>query len=101
VSRYSISKEAIHDLDEISDYLGSRSIELGERFLKRFADRCKKLMNFPEMSRVYVEFDPNIRGLPLDSYVIFYRATKAEIEIIRVISGRQNLQALFSDDINY
>jgi toxin ParE1/3/4 len=70
-------------------------------FLKDLLTDAKKLINFPEMGRVYVEFDPNIRGLPLDGYVIFYRATKAEIEIIRVISGRQNLQALFSDDINY
>lgn len=32
MSKYSISKEAIHDLDEISDYLARGSIEASERF---------------------------------------------------------------------
>lgn len=36
MSRYLISPEASQDLDEISDYFLSRSLEAGERFVNGF-----------------------------------------------------------------
>lgn len=46
MSRYIISPEAGQDLDEISDYFLSRSIEAGERFVNEFEQKCKNLVDF-------------------------------------------------------
>ncbi|NEQ64169.1 MAG: type II toxin-antitoxin system RelE/ParE family toxin [Symploca sp. SIO2D2] len=40
---------------------------------------------------------PNLRGLPLDGYIIFYRILDDGIEILRVVSGRRNLPSLFKE----
>jgi toxin ParE1/3/4 len=39
-----------------------------------------------------------IRGIPLEGYIIFYRFVETDIIILRVVSGRQNLANLFTDD---
>jgi toxin ParE1/3/4 len=39
-----------------------------------------------------------MRGLPLDGYIIFYQVVEDGIEILRVVNGRQDLDALFSLD---
>ncbi|NER07210.1 MAG: type II toxin-antitoxin system RelE/ParE family toxin [Okeania sp. SIO3C4] len=87
MNKYSLSQAAIRDLYEISDYFSDFSIEAGERFVKRFDDKCRKLINFPKMGRSYAQIMPNLRGVPLDSYIIFYQVTEVEIEIVRIVSG--------------
>jgi toxin ParE1/3/4 len=41
---------------------------------------------------------PNLRGLPLDGYIILYDVVDEGVEILRVINGRQDLEALFADE---
>ena len=41
---------------------------------------------------------PSLRGLPLASYIIFYRIIDDGIEIIRVVSGYRDLESLFLED---
>ncbi|GBF79548.1 type II toxin-antitoxin system RelE/ParE family toxin [Aphanothece sacrum] len=97
MAKYSISEEAIRDLDEISDYFALQSLEAGESFIRRFADKCRNLVNFPNMGRSYTEIMPNLRGIPLDNYIILYQVIKEEIEIVRVVSGYRDLGILFDD----
>jgi toxin ParE1/3/4 len=97
MSKYSLSQEAIYDLEEISSYFAKVSIEAGEGFVKRFADKCRNLIKFPSMGRSYAEIMPNLRGVPLDNYIILYRVNGEEIEIVRVVSGYRDLESLFSD----
>ncbi|HAC65643.1 MAG TPA: type II toxin-antitoxin system RelE/ParE family toxin [Cyanothece sp. UBA12306] len=98
MANYSISEEAIRDLDEISDYFARQSIDAGEGFVKLFTQKCRSLVNFPYMGRSYREIFPNLRGLPLDGYIILYQLVKEDIEIVRVVSGYRDLESLFSDD---
>jgi toxin ParE1/3/4 len=98
LSRCVISLKASQDLNAISDYFVSRNIETGERLLQDFNQKCVKLMQFPQMGRSYVAIRPWLRGVPLDGYIIFYEVTDDEIIILRVVSGRQNLEILFDED---
>ena len=54
MSFYIISPEASQDLDEISDYFLSRSLEAGERFVSGFEQKCKNLVKFPNIGRSYL-----------------------------------------------
>jgi toxin ParE1/3/4 len=50
------------------------------------------------MGKIYQFLQSGIRGIPLEGYIIFYRVVETDIIILRVVNGRQNLAALFSDN---
>jgi toxin ParE1/3/4 len=97
MTRYVINIVASRDLREISDYFYSRNIEAGERFLQKFTRKCEQLVAFPNLGRSYTSIQPGLHGVPLENYVIFYRLIEDDIEIMRVVSGRRDLQSLFQD----
>lgn len=96
---YIISQPAIRDLELISSYFADVNVEAGERLLQGFSKRCQQLASFPNIGRSYDDLQVGLRGLPLDGYIILYRATEERIEIVRVANGRQDLRSLF-DKLN-
>ncbi len=98
MKRYIISPETSQDLDAIATYFLTRNVDAGERLFREFNKKCQNLVNFPNLGRSYEHLRPGLRGMPLDGYVIFYQVIEDGVEILRVISGRQDLQAMFSDD---
>ena len=95
---YSFSDIALQDINEISDYLFEQYGEkLADQFLKSLLMKCDRLTQFPQMGRKRDELSFNLRSFPLQDYLIFYRITSNEIEIVRVVSGYQDLFALFED----
>jgi toxin ParE1/3/4 len=94
---YFIAKEASQDLDEILDYFLVRNINAGERFIQRFNKKCQNIAQFPNVGRTYGKFDPSLRGIALDGYIIFYRVLEDSIVIVRVISGYRDLKSIFAD----
>lgn len=92
-----ISPLASRDLDSIADYYVTRNIEAGETLLKEFTRKCKNLVRFPNLGRSYDHIRPGMRGIPLEGYIIFYQVIDAGVEILRVVGGRQDLEALFPD----
>ena len=99
---YIISTLASRDLDEIFDYFTDRSIDAGEQLIDDFNKKCRNLVSFPNIGRSYAEIDSSLRGIPLNSYIIFYRVSDISIEIVRVVSGYRDLEAFFpkSNDID-
>jgi toxin ParE1/3/4 len=92
-----VSPTASQDLAAILDYFFERNIEAGDIFASKFEQKCRYLAQFPMMGRRYSTISPELRGMPLDSYVIFYKVTDEYIEIVRVVSGYQDFRVLFSD----
>jgi toxin ParE1/3/4 len=92
-----ISPTASKDLARILDYFLERNVEAGDRFTVKFEQKCRNIAKFPMMGRSYPEFLPQLRGIPLDNYVIFYTVTEICIEIVRVVSRYQDLRSLFPD----
>lgn len=95
-----IALEASQDLNAISDYFVSRNIDAGERLLQEFNQKCVKLLQFPNMGKSYAAIRPWLRGVPLDGYIIFYETSEDGITILRVVSGRQNLETLFDENLD-
>ncbi|MEH1925862.1 type II toxin-antitoxin system RelE/ParE family toxin [Nostoc sp.] len=94
---YFIAKEASQDLDEILDYFLVSNINAGERFIQGFNKKCQNIAQFPNIGRSYVNFEPSLRGIPLDGYIIFYRVFEDSVVIVRVISGYRDLKSIFTD----
>ncbi|TAE54235.1 MAG: type II toxin-antitoxin system RelE/ParE family toxin [Nostocales cyanobacterium] len=92
-----ISPLAIRDLDSISEYFLTRNIEAGEMLFKEFTKKCENLLQFPNMGRSYEYIRQGMRGIPINGYIIFYQIVDNNIEILRVVHGRQDLEALFGE----
>ena len=93
-----ITIDASRDLSEISDYFLAQSVEAGDRFVEAFGKKCQHLAKFPYLGRSYSQFAPNLRGVPLMGYIIFYQIVDDGIESLRVISGYRNLEDVFKTD---
>ena len=97
MSRFIIAPSASQDLDRIADYFLERNIEVGERLFREFNQKCFNLVKFPNIGRSYSHIRPNLRGLPLDGYIILYEVVDEDVEILRVVNGRQDIETLFTD----
>lgn len=90
-----LSRQASQDLDTIADYYLTRNIEAGENLFQEFTRKCENLVRFPSLGRSYGHIRPGMRGIPLDSYIIFYQIVNDGVEVLRVVGGRQDLEELF------
>ncbi len=50
------------------------------------------------MGRNYVEVRSYLRGIPMQNYIIFYRILNNGIEIMRVVRGARDLEAMFEEE---
>jgi toxin ParE1/3/4 len=76
----------------------SRNIEAGEQLLQEFTRKCKNLAAFPAMGKSYSLVRVDLRGIQLKGYVILYRLVGDGVEIVRVVSARQDLESLFEEE---
>jgi toxin ParE1/3/4 len=97
MSRYVINILASRDLNDIADYFAENSLEAGDRFFRTFDRKCKQLVAFPNSGKSYAAIRPDLRGLSLEGYVIFYRVLDDGIEILRVVGGRRDFPSLFEE----
>jgi toxin ParE1/3/4 len=97
MARYLINLLASQDLNEIADYFAANNVKAGEKFFQNFNRKCKQLILFPNSGKSYAEIYPELKGIPLGGYIIFYRILEDGIEILRVISGRRNLPSIFTE----
>jgi toxin ParE1/3/4 len=100
MSQYIISLPASRDLQAINDRFASVNVEAGELFLLAFNRKCQQLVNFPYIGKVYEELSHDLRGIPLDGYIIFYKIIDDGIKIVRIISGKRDLPSFFKETEN-
>jgi toxin ParE1/3/4 len=101
MSRSAISDEAIEDLDRISEYFLQNNLETGEQFLQAFNAKCQQLISFPKMGRSYSHLRAGVRGIALRRFILDQTSGASEtlyIEILRVVSGKRDLNAIFSPE---
>lgn len=90
-----LSGRARADLHEIWLYIASDTPEAADRFIQRLLATCRKLASSPSIGRAREELARGIRSFPVGSHVIFYRVSKSGIEVVRVLSGYRDIEALF------
>ena len=52
----------------------------------------------PQIGRRRDELYPGLRSVPLEDYLIFYRLVPEGIEVMRVVGGYRDLEALFVEN---
>lgn len=95
-AKFSLTESAVQDIEEIADYLAQQSnFDRAEQFVQKFNEQFSRIAQFPGLGRQRNEISPGIRSLPIDTYLLLYIATGANVEILRVVSGFRDLSGLF------
>jgi toxin ParE1/3/4 len=90
-----ISDEAIADLIDLWTYISEDSLERADRFVDQIHEKCEILAGTPMMGRERSELLAGMRSFPVGRYLIFYRIVEETLQVVRVLSGYRDLDALF------
>jgi len=89
---------AREDLVAIARYVAraSGSAEMARRLTIRLRTKCRDLAQLPgTQGRARLELGPDIRSYAMDSYVIFFRYVERTFEVVTIIEGHRDIDALF------
>ena len=94
-----ITLRASQDIEAIADYLATQGgLNSADDFINNIDAILQRIVKFPQIGRKRDELYPNLRSLSYKHYLVFYRLMDDSIEVFRVISGYQDLTALFDDE---
>ena len=104
MSGFSLSPEAWGDLDEIHACIAADNPSAADQVLEAAFSTFSHLAQRPELGRLrrfshslLTDFRSfGVRGFT--NYVIFYRSRAAQVEIVRVLHGAQDFDAIFGSD---
>jgi toxin ParE1/3/4 len=91
------------DIDECFAYIAADNLSAAERFTNATQDALDKLAAMPGMGRIREFSNPRLQGLrswPIrgfGNYLIFYRPIADGIEVLRILHGARDIDALFDD----
>ena len=90
-----LADQAKDDLIEIWLYIATDSPVTADKFIDYLYEQCELLLATPKMGRKRDELARNVRCFPVKRYLVFYRITKDNIEIARILSGYRDVGTLF------
>ncbi len=92
-----ISEPAADDLKAISVYGAENwGWEKSNRYLDDLSSLIGNLLDNPYLGRTRDDLDSDVRGIRTHQHVIFYRILRSQLEIVRVLHERQDIQ-IFSE----
>ncbi len=98
MAKFRLSGPAEHDLDEIWLYIARDDPNAADRLINAVVEAMALLAENPKMGRARNELGPSLRGIPVGNYLIIYRPMENGVEVVRVMHGARNIQALFDDE---
>jgi len=98
MGRVTFKPAARTDLDEIFDYIADDDLERAIAFVQKIYEQIGTLAEYPLMGRSREELLPNLRSFPLGNYLIFYFPLKDGVDVVRILRGARNIEALFQSE---
>jgi toxin ParE1/3/4 len=89
---------AQQDLAEIWAYIADDNPGRADVFADLLDSKFRALARQPSMGRVRSELGADLRSFVVGRYVIFYLPLSNGIEIVRVIHGARDIEAIFQND---
>lgn len=86
---------ADQDLDDIWAFIAEDDPTAASRFVHFIEERCSLLAENPMIGRSRSALAPGLRSFPAGDYIIFYVPIENGVEIVRVVSGARDIEALF------
>ena len=85
---------AVHDLDDIFQYIAKDNPKAAIEFVTLIKDRCLFLANNPGVGTRRPEYPGDIRSFPVGKYVVYFRPIDGGIEVVWVIHGARRVRSL-------
>lgn len=79
------------DISEIWLYIASDNISAADKLLDRFDAAVAMLSEHPYSGKARSTLGQGIRSHAIEAYVIFYRPTEIELEIVRVLNAARDV----------
>jgi toxin ParE1/3/4 len=86
--------EAESDLDEIWWTIAQDSPNNADKFLDRIQTSCLRLADFPQMGTSRNQLKAGLRSQPVGHYLVFYFPLEDGVDMVRVLHGSRDIEAL-------
>ena len=93
-----IRPQALIDLAEIWSYIAGDNASAADALTDLIGDKVQALSRQPGMGRARPELASELRSLPVGHYVIFYLPHLNGVQIVRVLHGARDIDAIFQDE---
>ncbi|MDR2870456.1 MAG: type II toxin-antitoxin system RelE/ParE family toxin [Deferribacteraceae bacterium] len=101
------SRRAIHDLDEISDYISEilQNPPAALNTVRKIQHTINKLADFPRIGTLLSDvddiMDSDYRFLVCANYLAFYRVAKERVYIDRIMYGRRDYVTILFPNLRH
>ena len=82
-------------MEEIWAYLAKQDEILADRQIAKILNRFPMLAQFPNMGKQRNDLAFGVRSFPVKPYIIFYRNSPDQLEIIRVLHQSRDIKHQF------
>lgn len=86
------------DLKEIWKYIASRNPDRADLFLRDLNKKIEVLGTNPQIGRERGEIISGLRSFPFKSYVVFYFPLPDGIDLVRVLHGARDIDAILYEE---
>jgi len=93
-----VRPRALADLAEIWAYIAEDSPDRADAFVDLIDSKFQSLSRRPGVGRRRPELSSDIRSLAVGRYVVFYLPLSHGIEVIRVLHGSRDIEAIFENE---
>ena len=93
-----VRPRALVDLAEIWAYIAEDSADHADTFTDLIDSKFQALARRPGIGRSRPELATDFRSFSVGNYVIFYVPLSKGVEVVRVLHGARDLEAVFRDD---
>jgi toxin ParE1/3/4 len=87
------SPQAEIDIASIWQFIANDSVRAADAMLDRIEGTFDMLAQAPLAGRERTDLRANLRSFPVEHYIIFYTPIFDGIEVVRVMHGRQDIDA--------
>ena len=84
------------DLSEIWNYIAEDNETRADAFVDLIDQKIQALAGQPNMGRSRDELAEGLRSFPVGRHIIFYLVLPQGIEIVRILHGSRDLNAIFN-----
>lgn len=86
------------DILDIWDFIADDSVAAADRWVDDLDAQFRMLATQPMMGRARDELAPRVRSVPFGRYVVFYVPLDDGIDVVRVLHGARDIDAMFNPE---
>ena len=93
------SADAERDINDIWDYLAAEAtVRVADEAVRNIFRACHMLDGHAFLGRPRDELIPGMRSILAHPYVVFYRVAGLNIDVVRVLHQRRDIDTIFATD---